>query len=348
MLKRHTYKLAAAVVAAGAVCALGAASAATASAGPWSGRIGPVPGANTDASPALTAVTFGTSSVTQTLVAWKGDGNAHIWYAASPAIGVHKSWSARAAIPGAASTAAPAIASYRDPNGREAVLAVWRGTGGLINLAQGETEAGQQITWTAVSTLPESIYSTTDAAPAVYFAQDRYAAVVAYRGPHDHIRYIEGFPAGRGFKWSDSFEVSPTAVADSGPAIAEQQTGTARGTLSIFWKDAKTGEVSYASTTDPLAAPGKAVWTFALVPGSATSDNPAASALGLHAAGPLLLTYKAPHGTHIWYQELTSTGWSAAAVVPTTSTVYGPALYRGELATTNATSAGPIYFHLFS
>jgi hypothetical protein len=347
MLKR-TYKLAAAVAAAGTICALGAASMAGATTTGWGGRLGPVPGADTNATPAITAATFGSSPVNQTVVAWKGDGNAHIFYSATTALGVKKDYSAKAAIPGAASTAAPSLATYTDPNGREAIVAVWRGAGGLISYAQGETEAGQKIVWTAVNTLPNSVYNTTDAAPSVTFLLDRYAAVIAFRGPHDHIRYIEGLPAGRNFRWSSSYEVSPTAVADSGPAITEQQTGTAHGSVSIFWRDAKTHEVATASTPDPVALPGKVVWTYSLVAGSATSDNPAAATLGLHGSGSLLLAYKALHGTHVLYQVLTSTGWTAPAPVPSTSTVYGPALFRGELATTSSSSAGNIYFHVFS
>ena len=346
MLKSHTTRLAAAVVAAGAICALGAASASATNA--WSGRIGPVPRAFTNASPALTNVTFGGSAQNQTLVAWKGQGGAHIFYQASPTIGVKKSWSPKAEIPGASSTAAPGVSSYRDPNGREAVLAVWRGNGGLVQYAQGETVAGQKIVWTGISTLPKNLYSTTDAAPAVFFAQNRYVAVVAYRGPHDHIRFIEGVPSHRGFVWSTSREVSPTAVANSGPTIAELQASTGHGILGIFWRDKATGGISYASTTDPLAAATSVTWTIADVPGAKTSDNPAASALGQHGTGPLILAYKAAHGAHINFQTLTTSGWSTPAPVPSTSTVYGPALVRGELATTSASSAGNIFFHVFS
>src|SRR6185437_4228793 len=288
MLKSHTTRLAAALVAAGAICALGAASASATTT--WSGRIGPVPRAFTNASPALTTVTFGSSSQNQTLVAWKGQGGAHIFYEASPRLGAKKSWSAKAEIPGAASTAAP----------------------------------------------------------AVFFYHDRYLAVVAYRGPHDHIRFIEGVPSHRGFVWSNSREVSPTAVANSGPAIAELQDSTGHGDLGIFWRDKATGGVSFASTSDPLAATNNVVWTIADVPGAKTSDNPAVSSLGQHGTGPLILAYKAAHGAHINFQTLTTAGWSTPAPVPSTSTVYGPALIRGELATTSASSAGNIFFHVFS
>jgi len=348
MLKRPTLRLAATVVAASAICALGAASASAVTAG-WSGRIGPVPRAFTNAGPSVTTVSFGASPQVQTLVAWKGQGNAHIFYEASPTIGVKGSWSAKAEIPGAASTQAPSISSYRDPNGRNAVLAVWRGTGGLIQYAQGETKRGQVITWTKVHSLPVNIFSTTDAQPAVFFALDKYVAVVAYRGPHDHIRYIEGKPSRRGFTWSTSHEISMTAVASSGPAIAEQQTSTGHGLIYVFWKGQGTNLVNYSTTTDPIAPSGTVNWPApTAVPGSQTSTTPAASALGAHGTGGLMLVYKEQHIARLDYQVLSGGTWSAPLPVPTSNTVFAPAIVRNELANTSASGSGVIYFHTFS
>jgi hypothetical protein len=346
MLKRSAMKLASTVVAAGTICALGAASASAAPG--WSPRTPAVPRAFTNAGPSVTTVSFGNSPQVQTLLAWKGQGNAHIFYEASPTIGVPKSWSAKAEIPGAASTQAPSIASYRDPNGRNAVLAVWRGSGGLIQLAQGETKPGQQIDWTAVSTLPKSIYDTTDAQPSVFFALDKYVAVVAYRGPFDHIRYIEGVPFKRGFNWSPSHEISTSAVASSGPAIAEQQTGTGHGQIFVFWKGQGTNQVNYSTTTDPIAPSGSVVWTPPTVLAKAvTSTTPAASALGAHGTGGLMLVYKAPHAAHLLFQVMAAGTWSDPAPVPSSNTVFAPALVRNELANTSAAGSGVIYFHTF-
>lgn len=340
-------RLVVAVAAAGTLCALGAASAASASG--WSGRIGPVPRAFTNASPALTTVPFGNSTQTQTVVAWKNQGGTRIFWEASPTIGVKSSWSPKAEIPGAVGASAPSIASYRDPNGRNAVLAVWRGNGGRIKYAQGETLAGQQITWTAVGTLPKSQWNVSSLSPAVFFPLHRYVALIAFRGPHNHIRYIEGTPFHRGFKWSASTQVSTTVEASSGPAIAETQTSTSKGQIFVFWKGRHTSQINYATTTDPLAAGGKVAWTPATaLTGSVSSAAPAASALGPHGAGPLMLAYKVPHGAHVDFRTLSGGVWSAPAAVPSSQTVFGPALVRGELATTSATSAGNIFFHVFS
>jgi hypothetical protein len=345
MLRRT--RLVAAVAAAGTICALGAASAASATG--WSGRIGPVPRAFTNAAPALTTVSFGNSTQTQTLLAWKAQGGGHIFYQASPTIGVKSSWSAKAEIPGARSDSAPSIASYRDPNGRNAVLAVWRGDGGRIRFAQGETLPGQKIVWTGVGILPKTDFNRSSLSPAVFFPQHRYVALVAFRGPHNHIRYIEGTPFHRGFKWSASHQVSTTVEASSGPAIAEVQTSTSKGQFFVFWKGRHTNQIVYSTTTDPLAAAGKVAWTPATaLTHSVSSAAPAASALGPHGTGPLMLAYKVPHGAHVDFRTLSGGVWSDPAPVPSSQTVFGPALVRGELATTSATSAGNIFFHVFS
>ena len=256
-------------------------------------------------------MTFGSSAQNQTLVAWKGQGGAHIFYQASPTIGVKKSWSAKAEIPGAASTAALAVASYQTPTAARrwspcgVETAAWCSTPRVrpwpARRSSGRASPRCPRTSTAPPTPPRRCSSL----------QDRYVAVVAYRGPHDPIRFIEGVPSHRGFTWrSASQEVSPTAVANSGPTIAELQTGTGHGILGVFWRDKATGGISYAATTAPLAASTSGTWTIADVPGAKTSDNPAASALGQHGTGPLILAYKAAHGAHIKYQTLTTSGWS--------------------------------------
>jgi hypothetical protein len=350
MLKRPT-RLVAAVAAAGTICALGAATAASASAtGPWSGRIGPVPGAFTNAAPSLASVTFGASSTFNTVVAWRGQTGGKILYKASPALGVKGDWTKLASIPGANTSSAPSIAAYRDPNGREAVLAVWRATkGNTIDYAQGETVAGGTITWTAVSALPVNALNVTDAAPAVFFPAHRYAALVAFRGPHEHIRFITGIPSKRGFKWSASSVVNTTAVAATGPAIAEVQTSTAAGSVYVFWKDTKSTNISYSTTPDPLTIATGLKWTTPVIlAGSDTSDAPAASSVGPHGAGPLLLAYKAPHNTSILYRTLSGGTWSAAAVVPSASTTVSPALLGTKLANASPGTAGNIFFHIYS
>ncbi len=348
MLRTPKSRLASAVAVAAAVCALGAttaASAAPAPSGPWSGRVGPVPRAFTDATPAMTTVSFPHSPNFRTLVAWKGQAGKHVFYEYSPAGG--HAWSRLAGIPGAKTSAAPSVASYTDPNGREAVLAAWKGRGGSrIFYSQGETLGNGTVRWTAAAMLPASRYTTTGTAPTVFFPAHSYKAVIAYKGPFNHIRYIIGTPRHRGFAWSNSHWIAPNAVASSSAGIGELQSGTSRGQIFVFWKGYRTGQVFFSSTPDPITVAKGLTWSaVAPLAGSVTSAAPAASAVGPHGTGPLLLVYKGLGSVHVLYRTLAGITWSAPALVPSTQTTYGPALLRGILATTSPTSAGNIFFH---
>jgi hypothetical protein len=356
MLNRSMSRLATAVAVAGTVCALGAASAAAAATpgSSWSGRTGPVPHAFTNATPAMTSVSFAGHAAT--LVAWKGQRGAHVFYETTSSPHLSGGWSALASIPGAHSNAGPSVGSYVDPLGHEAVLAVWKGLGNhKIFYSQGETRGNGTISWGAPATLTKSKFTSTTTAPAVFFPanapHDR--VIVAWKGPFDHVRYSVGTPAGRGFTWSSSNWLSAAANTrtSAAPALAEVQTGTAKGTLQVFWKGLHSDQIRFATTGDPLnlTTSGGLTWSAAAtVPHAATTAGPAVSSLGLHGFGPLLLTYKGPAGLHVRYQTRTSTGWSAGKEVPGALTAVGPAQLRGVLATTSADASGSIFFHIFS
>ena len=353
MLRSPKSRLASAVAVAAAVCALGAATATAAAAaptplGPWSGRQGPVPHAFTNASPSMTSVLFPGSANFRTLVAWKGQAGAHVFYEYTPA-GTSR-WSGLASIPGARTSAAPSVAAYTDPAGRSAVLAVWKGRGSdRIFYAQGETRGDGAVAWTAPATLPGSEYFTTRTAPTVFFPLHSYAAVIAYKGPFNHIRYVIGTPLHRGFVWSQSHWIAPNALASSAAGVGELETGTAAGTLEVFWRGLHTSQVFYSTTGDPLTRAVGLTWT-AVTPlaGSLTSAAPAVAAVGLHGGGPLLLAYKAPHSVHILYRTLVGGAWSLPAIVPGAQSTDGPALLRGILATTSPAASGNIFFHVYS
>jgi len=355
MLNRSMSRLATAVAAAGTVCVLGAASAAAATPG-WSGRTGPVPHAFTNATAAMTSVTFPGHAAVNTLVAWKGQRGAHVFYEYTASPTLSGGWSSLASVPGARSSAGPSVGSYVDPLGREAVVAVWKGLGNSkIFYAQGETRGDGTISWTAPVALPRSRADTTNKAPAVFFpanaAHDR--VIISWKGPFHHVRIIVGNPVGRHFKFFKSNPVTKTPITQtsSAPALAEVQTGTAKGRLFVFWKGRHSSQVRYATASDPLktSPTGALDWSAAaIVPGAQTTANPAASALSAHGFGPLMLTYKAPASLQVRFQTLTSGIWSAPAKVPGALTAVGPAQLRGVLATTSADSSGSIFFHIFS
>jgi hypothetical protein len=335
MLNRPISRLATVVAAAGTVCALGAATAAAAapsSARSWSGPKGPVPHAFSNG----------------TLVTWKGKFDDRIHYE----MRIGGRWSAAQTIPGAATSAGPSVAFYPDPTGHDAVLAVWKKLGSTrILYAQGQAHSSGTISWAAPATLPGSLTSTTTA-PAVLFPanapHDR--VIVAWKGPFDHVRYSVGTPAGRGFTWTPSDWLSAALITRTGaaPALAEVQTGTAQGTLYVFWKGYRSYQVRYATTSDPLnLSRSHLTWsTTTVVPRAATGAGPAVSALGAHGAGPLLLADKAPRSLQVRYQTL-HTVWSARRTVPGASTAVGPALLGGQLATTASDISGSIFFRYF-
>ena len=222
MLRRPTPGLRSAVAVTGAACALSAAGmlAATAApalaattataapppASPWSAPKGPLPHAFTDVAPALAAVSFPGSPVRRLLVAWRGQASGRVFYQTRRSL-LAGHWSARHSVPLARTSRAPSVASYTDPNGRHAEVAVWTGRGNRhIWYSQGETRRDGRVSWTLPRALPRTARDTTGSAPAIFFPYDRYVAVVAWKGPRHHVRYAIGIPGlpARGFRWSPS------------------------------------------------------------------------------------------------------------------------------------------------
>jgi hypothetical protein len=360
MSQRPVLRLAAAACAAGLTCALGAASALAAPGASWSGPSRPVPGALTNDSPALSSIAFPGRLGQGIIVGWRGRGiTGHIFFKFRTRALGH--WSAKGEVPGVTSSA-PALRSYIDPIGRNAVLAVWTGHADHhIWFSQGETRADGSINWTKAAILPPSVaYTNTVTGPAVFFPNNTNVVVISWRGPANHVRYVIGKPKVRGFVWSASKVIPgvppPTAAhctlapcTSATPSIAEAQTGTHTGTLYVFWKELGSHQVFYSTTPDPLTIATGLKWSApAQVPGAATTLGPAASVLGVNDFGPLLLTYKAALTTHIRFQTLTSGLWSASAVIPTARTNAAPALLHGLMASTTPTTIGNIIFHVFS
>jgi hypothetical protein len=347
MLNHPISRLATAVAAAGTVCALGAmsASAAALPASSWSGPKGPVPNASTNATPALSQGSV-TAARHGTLVAWKGQASNEVRYK----LKISGKWRGTHVIPGAVTSSGPAVGMYRDPNGHFAVLAVWKQLGGhRLYYAQGETHSSGTISWTHKT----SLASNTTSGPALIFPA--YApfsrVIVAWKGPFDHVRYSVGTPVGRRFSWTPTDWIGSAANIKTSysPALAEVSTGASAGTVYVFWKGYKSSQVRYATTSDPLHFTGHFLtWSPAkVVPGAAADASPAASALGPHDSGPLMVAYKVPHVLTVRFLTLTGTVWSPAAIVPGAETATGPALLAGTLATTSANSSGRIFFHLF-
>lgn len=362
MLRRPMARLTAAVAVAGTICALGVGAAVAAPTASWSGPSKPVPGALTNDSPALSTITFPNPIGRGLAVSWRGRGIAgHVFVKyRTPGHG----WSKVIVVPGAFTSAAPAIASYTDPLGQSAVLVAWAGHADKhIWYVQGQTKANGTISWATPTFLPNTIkFASTFNAPTLFFPNHKNVVMLAWRAPYNHVRYSVGIPAGRGFTWGQSAVVpgnppSPStahctiAPCTSGtPAVTEQQTSTSTGLIYVFWKQLGTKAVFYSTTTDaPATNWSHLTWAGPTqVPGAVTLTAPAASVPTLNAIGPLLLAYKAPFCTHVRFQTFDGSTWSAAALVPTTHTATTPALLRNILATTTPTTIGNIILHVYS
>jgi hypothetical protein len=363
MFRRPMTRLAITVAAAGTICALGASSALAAPAAGWSGPKGPVPGAITNDTPAISSITFPGTGGTGLIVGWRQRATVgHIFYKyKTPGLNKGK-WSATSELPGstAITSSAPVFRSYIDPYGHNAILATWTGHADHhIWFEQGETLANGTISWTAATVLPSKVqFTDTTNAPAVQFTNVAYRVVVSWRGPANHVRFTVGTPHHRGFIWSDS-SIVPGAPVTKGctgapctadtPALAESQTSATVGTLYFFWRQHSTDAILYSTTPDNAANLAKPAFTGpTTVPGAASIEGPAASDSTLAGFGPLLLVYKTPASTAVKFQTLTTGVWSAPAVIPTVTTAVSPALFQNTLATTKPSADGTIVLHVFS
>jgi len=341
---------------------MGAGAAVAAPNATWSGPSKAVPGAQTNSSPALSPVTFPNPIGQGLIVAWRGRGvPGHIFFKYRTN-STHR-WSHLGELSGALTSSAPAVGSYIDPLGRNAVLVAWAGHGdNKVWYSQGETKANGTIAFTKPATLPASIrWTTTFSAPAVFFPDHRNVVLVAWRGPANHVRYSVGIPRGRNFHWTASDKVpgnppSPTSAhctiapcTSATPAITEQSTGTSTGLIYIFWKQRGTRDLFYSTTADDHATNwSRLTWAGPTqVPGAALLTAPAVSLPRLTGSGPLLLVYKAAFTTHVMFQTLTGTTWSAAGTVPGTRTSVAPALSRKILANTTPGTIGNIVLHVY-
>jgi hypothetical protein len=296
------------------------------------------------------------------MVAWRGRGVfGHVFYKYRTPT---RHFSKLGEVPGALTSSSPSIAFYTDPLGKGAILAVWAGYGdNKIWYSQGQTRPDGTLIWTAPASLPSTIdYSKTLAAPVVFFPDHSSNVMVIWRAPFNHVRYSIGTPVGRGFTWSQSTVVpgnppSPTKAhctiapcTSSSPAITEQTTSTSSGLIYIFWKQLGSRNVFYSTTSDSSATNwSHLTWAGPTqVPGAVTLSAPAASVPTVNSVGPLLLVYKAPFSTHVRFQTLTGTTWSAVGHIFGTFTAVAPALSRQFLGTTTPTTIGNIILRAYT
>lgn len=362
-------RLLAVAAAAGTVCALGTAGVALA--GPlthWTGGKNPVPGAFTNATPAL-AQYYNNSNLPGTFIAWKAQRGGAIYYRATAG-----GKTTSGTIPGAQTSAGPAAAFYPDPLTKNAELVVWKALrSDAILYSTGEVTAANKLSWTTPRTIAVSgdKGAVTDEGPAVAFALNSPNArvVIAWRGPGHHVRYELGTPVGRLFSFDPSNWISGGSklfetTTSSTPTLAEVvNQATGNGLIYVFWKadgkGPKSTLISYASTPDlknkGLQGNKSIPWTLrGFVPSgastkAASTSGPAATSVSPHGFGPLLLAYKGPGGENVRYQTLTGTFWSDYSFVTGTNskTTLAPAVLNSTLANVSNTISARIYLHTY-
>jgi hypothetical protein len=358
MIKRPMTRLAIAAAAAGTMCAFGISAASAAPTTGWAGH-SVVPGAITNDTATTSSISFPGGHAEGKIVAWRQKVTpGHIFYKIKVP---GKKWSAKVELPGATAITgtAPVFRSYKDPHGRNAVVAVW--TGRLdhhIWFEQGETLANGTINWNKAAVLPSKVlYTDTTNAPAVLFLNHAYRVVFSWRGPANHVRFSVGRPNERGFVWSKS-RIVPGAPVGTGcvgapctsstPAVAEVQNSATTGTVYFFWRQLSTNDVLYSTAPDAsfLTAP---TWTGPTTDTGVTTDaSPAAADSTLSGFGPLLLVTKVAGQTNVDYQTLTGMTWTAPVQVLATHTTVAPSLFINRLSTTTPGADGNILLQNFS
>lgn len=359
MSRRPIARLAVTAATAGTICALGAAAASAAPSATWS-RPRTVPSAITNDSPTISSIAFPVARGQGEIVGWRGRGASGPIRYKYKVPGLNKGrWSATGRVPGSTSSA-PAFASYKDPTGKLAVLAVWTGPfDHHIWFSQGQTKKNGTINWTKATELPKKVnFTNTTNGPSVLFTNHAFRVIIAWRGPANHVRFTVGKPIHRGFTFSNSRAVPGPNVTKTcknspctanTPALAEVNSSARSGTVYFFWRQLSTRAIVYATTADSAAKLASPAFTApATVPGAASLEGPAASDTGLDGFGPLLLAYKTPLSTTVHFQTLARGKWSARAAVRTTHTSVAPALSIKVLATTTPAADGNIVLHVFT
>jgi hypothetical protein len=315
----------------------GLAPAAVASQITWSARVGPVPGAATTMTPALTQITF-PGAKPAALLFWSkahaGAGADQISYASATSLRANK-WTRPGAVRGgtARTDRSPAVAPY-GTSGTQVIVA-WKtpGATGRVRFSIGTARQGRVISWGDVTAVPGA---TTPDAPALYESAHSHAILLVWRTVHgNHIAYAVGSlpgPAAGMVTWSIPGTI-PGAFTPDRPAIAEVSTGTNTGTLFVLWRGlAASDPVQRATTADPLS--GQPTWTRVVSFPATVRAGTAPGAVANYRNGsyPLAVAYRVPHGKTLKYVTLMrgTTGVSPR-IVPGISSPDAPVLADGLL-----------------
>jgi len=359
----------------GTVCALAAAGAASAGT-VWS-KTTTIPGSYTNATPGLAS--FEQNNVfAGTFVVWKGQLSNNVFYRYK----VNGSWSPVRAIPFAHTDSSPAAAFYTNAQSQPSELVAWKAlhsntifySTGLIGSGPGSALTGWTLPRSIAVKGDPSAYS--DTGPSILFPLNSPGArvIIAWRGPHHHVRYEIGSESGTNSRLDRLFSFYPSNWIGPGtatnptttsgtPSLAEQIGPSGNGIVYVFWKADYSGKaIYYASVPDNVGGLGQKhgvlSWTLlGQVPFANSTSAPAASDLNpTQGTAPLLLAYKGPSGDFIRYQLLslptttTPATWSPVFFVQgaNNTTTIGPAVVGRTLVNVSPTTSGLMYVHYYT
>lgn len=309
----------------------------------WSAKQGPVPKAKTNTAPALADVSLSKNS-SDLFLFWAGPSTKsgfQISYQRSISL-TKNTWSSPLLVEfgKAVTRSRPAAAQFGSQSPGQ-VIAVWKDAASpRILYSIGQVLQGV-VRWGGVQAIPGA---DTSGGPAVFQDLHSNVVVVAWRATSGNaLDDIVGFPSSAGHvKWGDVETVTGATTAGT-PAIAEASTGTSGGELFILWQvPGSAGQLDFATTPDTLRADVKWTAPRALPPSVKTGAAPSAIAIGKGQTFPLLVVFRARHGSALSYVTLVSSLKATSPLsVPHLTAPNGTAISPGVLA---AQDPGQVFY----
>lgn len=301
----------------------------------WSAEKGPVPGAITNTSPALAAITL-PSKASRLLLFWTGPravGAAFpISYQTSISLSKNK-WSHPGLVDGgkALTASRPATAPV-GPQGSGQVIVAWKGVSGpQIFYSIGTAGQGNTVAWNGIFEIPDAI---TSAGPAVYRPLHSNVILVAWKAASsDAVDFVVGSLAAGQVTWG-RIGIIPRAATTTTPAIAEASTSGKGGLIYVLWRGpGRSRPIDFTATADPLSALPRWNAPRALPATVRTGAAPAAQAIGKGLSFPLLVVFRTLRGTAFHYVTLARDGKvTGPLTVPHIRSMHGAAISPGVLA----------------
>lgn len=312
----------------------------------WSAEKGPVPGAITNTSPALAAITL-PNKTARLLLFCTGPrvvgAGFPISYQTSISLGKNK-WSRPAQVDGgkAFTASRPAAAPFGAQNSGQVIVAWKNVSGSQIFYSIGTAGKGNTLTWNGIFEIPNA---ATSAGPAVYRPLHSNVIILAWKAASsDAVDFVVGFPSADGpVKWGRIGAI-PRAATTTTPAVAEASTSGKSGRVYVLWRGpSRSGPIDFTATADPLSQLPK--WNAPrALPGTVrTGAAPAAQAIGKGLSFPLLVVFRVLRGTAFQYVTLARNGKvTGPLMVPHIRSTHGAAISPGVLA---AVSPDPKVFY---